>query len=440
MRGPPPAAGGGTRPSPGWRGVQWVSRHLDGALLLLLGWWARWGPRRVRPGTGTVFITDNLAVGGAQRQLVALLAGGAARWRGVRVVLLSARGALVERVAGLGVAVEVVEERLRAEGREALLTLLPRTAYLGALHSRLRQLRPQLVWSWLSLPNVVAAPAARLAGVPRVVTTVRGNAVWEFLPGERAWWMRPATRTATALADTVVANAEAVAQDCRLTTGCPPERIRVIRNGLDAAEVNAVGAGGGAGAVGKGEGGPVVLSVGRLSREKGHELLLRASAALGREGVEHRLVLVGGGDEETVLRRRAAELGIAPRVVFAGETLAVAGYYRAADVFALPSAVEGLPNVLLEAGLFALPAVTTAAGGAAEVVVHGETGLVVPVGDEGAFAAALGRLLADPDLRRRMGEAGRRRVLREFSLPRMVREMGGLARQLGVDTGGVGPP
>lgn len=167
-------------------------------------------------------------------------------------------------------------------------------------------------------------------------------------------------------------------------------------------------------------GGPLVIFVGRFRYYKGLRVLLRAMSA-----VRGTLVLVGGGGEESELRRLHVELGLGNRVHFAGslDDTGLLAHYRAADVAVLPSilAAEAFGLVLIEAMASGLPVVSTELGtGTSFVNRHGETGLVVPPGDPAALAEALNLLLADPELRQRMGLAGIRRAREVFSADRMV--------------------
>jgi len=165
---------------------------------------------------------------------------------------------------------------------------------------------------------------------------------------------------------------------------------------------------------------PVVLFVGHYRYYKGLEHLIRA---LPQVDPPARLVLVGAGIEAE-LAPLARQLGVADRTVFAGEAgAALPGYYAAADVFCLPSShrSEAFGIVLLEAMAAGLPLVSTELGtGTSWVNRDGDTGLVVPPADPAALAAALNRLLGNPDLRRRFGAAGRARVEAEFTLARML--------------------
>jgi glycosyltransferase involved in cell wall biosynthesis len=169
------------------------------------------------------------------------------------------------------------------------------------------------------------------------------------------------------------------------------------------------------------DGVPLVGEVARLCDVKGQRELIAALA----EVPDARLVLVGddleqGGAFRDALEREAGRAGVRDRVVFTGPRPDARALIGELDVLALPSWTEGLPLVVLEAMASARPVVATPVGGTPELVEDGETGLLVPPRDPGALAAALRRLLADADLRRRLGEAGERRVRERFSLDAMT--------------------
>jgi glycosyltransferase involved in cell wall biosynthesis len=169
----------------------------------------------------------------------------------------------------------------------------------------------------------------------------------------------------------------------------------------------------------------VVLSVGRLSKEKGHADLLRALGLLRRLPVEWKLVLVGIGPEQSALGRLARALGLAERVLFAGFHPEVAEFFAIADVFALPSHSEGSSNVLLEAMMAKVPVVATRAGGNPEILPGETAGLLVPVGDAPALAGAIERLLREPDLASHRANAAFARAADEFSLEHYQRRLAG---------------
>ncbi len=165
----------------------------------------------------------------------------------------------------------------------------------------------------------------------------------------------------------------------------------------------------------------VVMAVGRLAAIKNHALLVRAFArALPAAGRPAALVIAGDGAERPSLERLIEERGLRDHVRLLGVRRDVRDLLLAADVFAVSSLSEGISVALLEAMAAGLPAVATRVGGNAEVVADGETGLLVETGQEDPLARALLTLLGDETVRRRMGEAGRRRVERFFDLKKTV--------------------
>jgi glycosyltransferase involved in cell wall biosynthesis len=204
-----------------------------------------------------------------------------------------------------------------------------------------------------------------------------------------------------------------------IACGVRPERIRILHNAAtslaptpDAQRArlrDRLGIDGGE---------AVVLSIGRLSREKGHADLLRALGLLRSSTRPWKLLLVGTGPERNKLGELARSLGISERIVFAGFHADVTAFYAIADVFALASHSEGSSNVLLEAMTARVPIVATGAGGNPEIILDGETGLLVPVGDPRALASAIARLLQEPQLSSRLAAAGLVRATQEFSVQR----------------------
>ena len=170
-----------------------------------------------------------------------------------------------------------------------------------------------------------------------------------------------------------------------------------------------------------GGGVPTVLFVGRLVERKGVTHLIEAVARLRERSL--RLEVVGDGPERPRLEALAHSRGVADRVMFRGKIsdAELRRAYAAADVFVLPSVLdargdtEGLGVVLLEAMNYAVPVIASRIGGIVDIVADGETGLLVPPGDETALASALERVLSDPALARRLGEAGRERLAERFN-------------------------
>jgi glycosyltransferase involved in cell wall biosynthesis len=165
---------------------------------------------------------------------------------------------------------------------------------------------------------------------------------------------------------------------------------------------------------------------------KAFDVLFDAWPLVARACPAARLTTAGAGDV-AAWQRQLAGAGCADRVDFIGYRSDLDSWFRRATVFVLPSRHEGISNALLEAQSFGVPAVVSDIPGNRAVVVDGETGLVVPAGDKVALAQALIRLLTDPDLRNRMGNAARRRTAAEFGIEAIVRRTADLYRRLLAD-------
>jgi len=228
------------------------------------------------------------------------------------------------------------------------------------------------------------------------------------------------------LVDRLICVSEVV-RDSFVQSGIPRHKTRVVRNGImprhtrcnraEAREQAGISPDVG-----------VVLTIGRLIDVKGHHHLLDAVPMVVSQEPDTRFIWVGEGPLDQELRERVTALGLQHWVHFAGQRTDVPDLLAAADVFLLPSMVEGLPLVVLEAMAAGLPVVGTRVSGTSEIIVDGITGRLVErgrltgKGDPEALAAAILEPLQDRDLAARWGAAGALRVPTEFSARRMARE------------------
>lgn len=204
-----------------------------------------------------------------------------------------------------------------------------------------------------------------------------------------------------------VAVGERAARLVESNAGLPQGHVQTVYNGLpDTGPTQS----------GSGEPGGVIGALGRLTEQKGFDLLVRALAELP----DARLVIVGEGEERPALEALARELGVEDRFELAGYDAQARQRLAGFDVFALPSRYEGFPLAIVEAMLARLPVVATNVGSVAEAVIDGETGALIPPEDERALTDALARLLGDPDERARLGAAGRSRAITRFLSDVMV--------------------
>ena len=222
-----------------------------------------------------------------------------------------------------------------------------------------------------------------------------------------------------------------------VAAGIPPELISVIHNAIDTdtwSPQHATAAF--REELGLDPASPVIGYVGRIMPEKDLETWLRAAARVAQQYPEAQCVLVGEGRDGVTLgqlQRLSTELGITERVHFPGYHAHLLPVYGSFDLFALSSRREGLPNSILEAMAVGLPVVTTDVAGTSELVLDGQTGYVVPQGDVDRLAHAMMTLVANKQLRQRMGQAGRERIEREFSFTHRLQHIEELyARILGL--------
>jgi glycosyltransferase involved in cell wall biosynthesis len=339
---------------------------------------------------------------GAEKQMV-LLATGLPRDRfQVEVATLTRLGPYEAALRAAGIPVTLIGKRLK----------LDPGAFLRLVRL-LKAKRFDVLQTWIFAADTYGRAAARVAGVPVVVTAEMAVDYWKGRT-ELAIDRRLARWT-----DCVVGNSEAVVAFYR-QNGIPEDRLAMIPSGIgdeepptvDPAEVRTeFGWPGDA---------PLVLFAGRLAQQKGVDDLLAALDLLQHIRPDVRTLIVGDGP----LRQRLEDLTRAYRldgaVRFLGHSDDVPRLLAAADLLVLPSLYEGLPNVVLEAMRFRKPVVATAAPGTTELVQDGRTGLLVPMQHPPSLTQAIRLVIEDPDLARRLGAAGRARVETDFRAETMV--------------------
>jgi glycosyltransferase involved in cell wall biosynthesis len=331
------------------------------------------------------FYLPSLRGGGAERVIINLAQGLSERGLPVDVVLAAAEGAFLDH---LPPSVRVVD--LHA-GR-VLRSFVPLVGYL-------RRERPRALVSSLTHANVIALVAARLArrGTP-VIATVH-NTMSESSPQQsalrRALW--PAlVRTVYPWASCVVAVSRGAADDLARSTGLARDEIEVVYNPVITPPVMALARQRPDHPWLTSQECPVILGVGRLTRQKDFPTLIRAFAEVRRTRGA-RLIILGEGEDRPALEALVAELGIAGDVALLGFSTNAVTYMAASALFVLSSAWEGLPTVLIEALAAGTRVVSTdCPSGPREILQDGRLGALVPVGDAAALAVAMADALDRP--------------------------------------------
>jgi glycosyltransferase involved in cell wall biosynthesis len=377
-----------------------------------------------------VHVVLSLDCGGLERVVVDLVREGQVLGQRVAVVCLERPGALAPQVESLGAPVTCVE---KGPG------LSPATR--RRLAAVLRDLRPDVVHTHQMGALFYAGPAAGKAGVAVTVHTEHGKHLGREAGGllrrlRRSWLWWLAARSAARLFCVSEDIADSLAAG-RITRKA---KLCVLPNGIDTAKFEAAGdREAERRSLGIPARAPVIGTVGRLNEVKRQDLLLRAFAAVKGKMPDAWLLLVGGGPMRDALRGLAADLGVAGAVHFAGYQADPERFLRVMDVFALTSRSEGMPLALLEAWAAGLPVVASAVGGVPALIDEGRTGLLFPSGDAARLTEALGRVLLDGALARRLAEEGRREVVARFGLARMAAAYEGHYRELLGVRGGQAP-
>jgi glycosyltransferase involved in cell wall biosynthesis len=353
--------------------------------------------------------------GGAERALANLARRLPAEGFAVRAAVLG-DGPLVGWLEAAGCPTSVFEAgRLRQPVRA--------TRTVAALRNLLQREPSIVVVSLMDKGHIYGGAAARTLGIPAVW--------WQQVLPMRSRFEALAARIPSAAV--VCVSDEGLAAQRRLT---PDRHVVKIENGVPVRELRSRrGAGAAIRAALGWESSPIVGIVARLQRWKGQEDFLRAAATVAKSFPEVRYLVVGGailgweGSYPDDLRRLAVELGLGDTVHFAGHQADSAAWLDALDVSVLASRDDVFPLVLLEAMALGKPVVATASGGPAQIVIDGESGLLVPPSDPTAMAGAISIVLADSQLASRLGDGAERRAA-EFSDERMAESFGHLLTRI----------
>jgi glycosyltransferase involved in cell wall biosynthesis len=203
--------------------------------------------------------------------------------------------------------------------------------------------------------------------------------------------------------------------------GVPADRIVTVHDGVNVGLVDRIPTVDAHAAFWLPRGVPVVGNVAALVPHKGQKHLVAAAARVLRDWPDVRFLIVGEGELREPLEKQIKDLGLDRHVLLTGFRPDALGLQKAFDIFAMSSVTEGLGSAMLDAMACGTAVVATRAGGIPEAVVDGVSGLLVPPQDEAALAAAILKLLGSPAARAELGQAGRQRVIEDFSVDRMVR-------------------
>ena len=372
-----------------------------------------------RPRRKVFYFLDSLEVGGTETQAVELALRLPINVYDVTLGCLRVKGPLLEKLKGSAVAIREFHPTGGLDSPRGLYQLARLAAYLQ--REKFDVVHTHDLWT-----NLMGVVAARMAGVPAIVSSRRDLAHFGWYQGRRRNWLRRIQN----LSGVVLANATPIRDALIADDGFAPEKLRVIHNGVDTAKFQ------------RGrrdrerlfpglQNQKLVVLVGNMHTDvKGHPWLIEAAPAVLKEFPQTRFVFAGDGDSRPAFEQQAAKLGLQSNFMFLGRRSDIPDVLASCEIAVLPSRAEGLPNAVLEYMAAGLPAIASRVGGNAELVEDGVTGLLVPPEDSSAIAAALLRLLRDPELSRKMAENGRKVAVENYSFERLIREVDALYTEL----------
>jgi glycosyltransferase involved in cell wall biosynthesis len=350
-----------------------------------------------------LYVITRAEPGGAQMHVLHLIRG--FRRRHQIALVTGERGFLVREAEAHGVTSFVLPDLIRAVApwRDARA--------LRQLHRILSSWRPDLIHAHTCKAGLLARIAARLLGLP-CVYTAHGFRFAAAVPrAERALAFLGEWTAAHFGGEIICVSQSDVALAGKLGVAAR-RRINFVHNGVPDAAQRVLYRSSAAGII--------LVMVARFVEGKDHSCLLQALKRLRATHANLGLWLIGDGPQLDRVKAEAEICGLDDRVVFWGPRADVSRLLAAADILVLASRHEGLPLSILEASRAGLPTVASDVGGVRECVLDGITGLLVPSADVASLAAALSKLLMDPELRARMGHSARKYYEAEFTVERML--------------------
>lgn len=360
-------------------------------------------------------LIDGLTFGGAETLLRDLASG--LEKRGYRITVgYSTPGPFVEELENKGLTLKHIP-------RLAMVDPI----FLVRMFRMMRLDPPQIVHTHLFKSDFHGRLAARLAGVPIVISTLHNNDSWA-----KYWLLGNVYGFTARFADQLVAVSPEVREYHIKKTGVPANKVMVIENGVDVSafsgyekEAHLIRT-----EFGISDTAPLFGIIGRLKPQKDIPTFLKAAVEILNQEPDARFLVVGDGPLSDELKIQAETLGLFPSLIFTGMRKDIPAIMKAIDVLVLSSLWEGLPVILLEAMAAAKPVVSTSVDGVKGVVIPNETALLVDTSSPSALSDACVRLAREPNLRLTMGNSGLKRVTDLYSIDAMIDRVSNLYQEL----------
>ena len=351
-----------------------------------------------------MLIVPTLDQSGAEKQLTLLACRLPRDEFDVHVVALTRGGAFADELARHGVRLTVLGKRWKFD-----------PIAMWRLRKLIKAEQPDIVHTWLFAANAYGRLMVGRGTKPRpkLIVSERCVDVW------KAGWQLWLDQRLIARTDRLIGNSVAVAEFYK-SIGYPPDRVTVIPNGIEIPESTPFDRDALLAEFEIPRGSHVIGFVGRLAKQKRVDDLVFAMGLVAILRPDAHLLLVGDGPERDKLMKFARDINVDRLTRFTGHRSDATNLLRLMDLFWIASDFEGQSNSIMEAMAAGLPVIASDIPPNRELVIDGETGFLVKVGDRAGFQQFADRLLADPELARRLGDAGRERMRQHFSINNMV--------------------
>jgi glycosyltransferase involved in cell wall biosynthesis len=373
----------------------------------------KWSMEKTRHRIAHV-ITESEPFGGAQRNTLLTLKGLLKDGYDTELICGSG-GPLIQEARACGVPVHVIPSLIRQ------IDPLRDCYALLQLYRVLRARQYRIVHTHSNKAGVLGRLAAQWAGVPRIIHTFHSVPPFELNGDLRSKLYIALERYLGVATVKLICVGEILRQEILTWNIAPEEKVITIYSGIDflsyvpqraRLETKRL--------LDLEKAWPIVGCIGRLSEQKSQQHLVQSLAFLKKKYPRIQLLLVGEGDLRTLLEEQAQTLGVSSHISLLGERADIADLLNIFDVYAMSSRWEGVGRALTEAMYSALPIVATPVNGVKELIIHEETGLLVPPCEPRALADAIDRLSIDPDLAKRLGSNAQRKVIKLMGAQQMI--------------------
>ena len=354
-----------------------------------------------------IYVIDHLGMGGAQRQLTELVRLISKESFDIEVISLSKeKQDYVAVLEEAGIPVTLIDHH----GKWSWTTL-------RAVCQKFREAKPEIVHTWLFTADLYGQLAAFRTGVSHVISAMRNTI------DDMPWHCRLVYKMLSRKTSCITINAEVARFGLVEKLGISSEKIRTIYNGIDLAKFLLPNRNGHYKEEWKlPKDAKVVAMVARMSRQKDYATFLEAAKKVTKQFPNTYFVLVGDGPLRPQIERKIQELNLGVQTRVLGACKDAWEIIQHVDVCALATHYEGCSNIIMEAMAASRPIVATDVGGNRELIVHGQTGLLVPPKDSNALASAIQEFLRDAQKAKIMGEAARNRTEKHFTLDQTVHD------------------